>query len=58
MNRTRYLLRKVVWSIFTIAFVIVLNFFIFRVLPGDPARAGVRDPRLTQEAVQAIQVSY
>ncbi len=58
MGRSSYLLRKVVWSIFTIAFVIVLNFFIFRVLPGDPARAGVRDPRMTQEAQEAIRVRF
>jgi peptide/nickel transport system permease protein len=58
MGRSRYLLRKVVWSIFTVTFVIVLNFFIFRVLPGDPARAGVRDPRMTQEAQEAIRVRF
>ncbi len=50
--------RKVGWALITIAFVIVLNFFIFRVLPGDPARAGLRDPRLTQEAVEAIRVRF
>ncbi|MBE7528907.1 MAG: ABC transporter permease [Chloroflexi bacterium] len=42
----------------TILFVITLNFFLFRVLPGDPARAGVRDPRLTREAVEAIRVRF
>lgn len=39
-------------------FVIILNFFLFRVLPGDPARAGVRDPRLTKDAVEAIRVRF
>ena len=58
MSRTRYLLRKLVWAVLTVAFVIVLNFFIFRVLPGDPARAGVRDPRLTQEAQEAIRERF
>jgi peptide/nickel transport system permease protein len=58
MGRSRYLLRKVVWAILTIIFVIVLNFFIFRVLPGDPARAGVRDPRMTKEAQEAIRVRF
>ena len=42
----------------TIGFVIVLNFFLFRVLPGDPARSGIRDPRLTVEAVEAIRVRF
>ncbi len=58
MNRTRTLLRKLAWSIFTILFVIVLNFFLFRVLPGDPARAGVRDPRLKKEAVEMLRVRF
>jgi len=28
------------------------------VLPGDPARAGIRDPRLKKEAVEAIRVRF
>ncbi len=58
MGRLNLLLRKVGWSAFTILFVIVLNFFLFRVLPGDPARAGTRDPRLTREAQEAIRVRF
>ncbi len=52
-----YFLRKVGWALLTVAFVVVLNFFLFRILPGDPARA-VRDPRLTQQAVEAIRVRF
>ena len=37
---------------------LILNFFIFRILPGDPARGGVRDPRLTVEAQEAIRVRF
>ena len=44
-----YLLRKIGWALFTVAFVVVLNFFLFRILPGDPARA-VRDPRARVDA--------
>lgn len=55
MNRWHYIRNKAGWSLFTIIFVIVLNFFIFRVLPGDPARQGIRDPRLTQESIDAIR---
>ncbi len=58
MNRTRTLLKKIAWSIFTILFVIVLNFFLFRVLPGDPARAGIRDPRLKKEAIEMLRVRF
>lgn len=58
MNRTRALLKKIAWSLFTILFVIVLNFFLFRVLPGDPARAGIRDPRLKKEAIEMLRVRF
>jgi len=58
LNRTRTLLKKIAWAVFTILFVIVLNFFLFRVLPGDPARAGIRDPRLKKEAVEMLRVRF
>ncbi len=58
MKRWRYLLSKISWALFTILFVIILNFFLFRILPGDPARAGIRDPRLTRENIEAIRVRY
>lgn len=58
MNRTNALLKKTAWSVFTIIFVIVLNFFLFRVLPGDPARAGIRDPRLKKEAIEMLRVRF
>lgn len=58
MSGYRYLLNRLGWAVLTILFVIVLNFFLFRILPGDPARAGIRDPRLTREAVEAIRVRF
>ena len=58
MNRTRNLLKKIGWALFTILFVIILNFFLFRVLPGDPARAGIRDPRLKKEAIEMLRVPF
>jgi len=58
LNRYRYLLKKIGWSFFTILFVLVLNFFLFRVLPGDPARAGIHDPRLKKDAIEAIRVRF
>lgn len=58
MNLTRAILQKAFWALFTILFVIVLNFFLFRVLPGDPARAGIRDPRLKKEAVEMLQTRF
>lgn len=58
MSRWQYIRKKAGWSLFTILFVIVLNFFLFRVLPGDPARQGIRDPRLTQQSIDAIRVRF
>ena len=58
MRRYRFLLRKIGWSFSTILFVLVLNFFLFRVLPGDPARAGIHDPRLKKDAIEALRIRF
>jgi peptide/nickel transport system permease protein len=58
VKRFRFLAGKFGWAAFTILFVLILNFFLFRVLPGDPARAGVHDPRLKKEAIEAIRVRF
>ncbi len=58
MRRYRFLLNKIGWAVFTILFVLVLNFFLFRVLPGDPARAGIHDPRLKKDAIEALRVRF
>jgi peptide/nickel transport system permease protein len=54
MHSADFILRRVGLALLTICFVAVLNFFLFRVLPGDPARV-IRDPRMTREAQEAIQ---
>jgi len=58
LRRYRFLLGKIGWSFSTILFVLVLNFFLFRVLPGDPARAGVHDPRLKKDAIEALRIRF
>ena len=58
MKRYRFLFRKIGWAFSTILFVLVLNFFLFRVLPGDPARAGVHDPRLKKDAIEALRIRF
>ena len=58
MNRYRYLLKKIGWSVFTIIFVLILNFFLFRILPGDPSRALTKDPRMKEEAREALRVRF
>jgi peptide/nickel transport system permease protein len=58
LNRSRYLARKISWSLFTIVFVLILNFFIFRILPGDPAKSLTKDPRMTKEAVETLRARF
>jgi peptide/nickel transport system permease protein len=53
-GRGRYLLAKIGWALVTIFVVVTFNFFLFRVLPGDPAKAGIKDPRLSPAAVVAL----
>ena len=57
MNRYRFLLKKISWSVFTILFVLVLNFFLFRILPGDPSRS-IKNPRMTNEAQERLRVRF
>lgn len=58
MKRYSYLLKKLSWSIYTILFVLILNFFLFRVLPGDPVKAGTHDPRFKKENQEAMRVRF
>ena len=53
---SRLILTKVGWALFTLAFVLVLNFFLFRVM-GDPTRL-LKDPRLSQASVAAMQARF
>jgi peptide/nickel transport system permease protein len=52
------MVRKVMWAIVTVAVVITFNFFLFRVLPGDPAKSGLKDPRLSPERVAALEERF
>ncbi|HSK89703.1 MAG TPA: ABC transporter permease [Euzebyales bacterium] len=52
------MLRKGLWALVTVLVVITFNFVLFRVLPGDPAKSGMRDPRLNPEAVAALEARF
>ena len=54
---SKYLLKRVGWALLTVGFVVVLNFFLFRILPGDPARS-VKNPRLTAAGIEAVRVRF
>ena len=52
------MLTKLIQSLGTLAFVVTLNFFMFRVLPADPARILTRVSRLTPEATRELQKEF
>jgi peptide/nickel transport system permease protein len=52
----RYILGKVAQAVLTLAFVMVFNFFLFRVIPGDPAALLLRGTTaFNPENVQQVQ---
>jgi peptide/nickel transport system permease protein len=59
MSRRDYLLRKVALAFLTLAVVVIMNFVLFRVLPGDPVRAVIgRNVRISPETQQALRVQF
>jgi peptide/nickel transport system permease protein len=56
--RGGFVLRKLGGALLTLAFVVVFNFFLFRVLPGDPAKAFTRNQPSTPERLAEIRSSY
>jgi peptide/nickel transport system permease protein len=48
----RYLLRKLGWALLTLLFVLTANFFLFRVMPGDPVALLGRSQRLSAAALE------
>jgi peptide/nickel transport system permease protein len=58
MQRSDYLIRKIGFALATLVVVIVFNFFLFRILPGDPVRMIVHSPRMTREAQEKIEINF
>jgi peptide/nickel transport system permease protein len=56
--RLPYLARKVLQLVALLFAVVVFNFLLFRVLPGDPTRLYARSGRLTPEVVQQIRAVF
>ncbi len=54
----RYLGAKVLGALGSLAFVLVVNFFLFRVLPGDPARTLGRGRFRTEEQLAEFRSAY
>lgn len=58
MIQVDYLIRKIIFSVATLAVVIVFNFFLFRILPGDPVKLLFRNPRLSTQIQETIRIQF
>lgn len=58
MERRDYLIHKVSFALFTLAVIFVVNFLLFRILPGDPAKLLVHDPRLSRQVQERIRHDF
>ncbi|WP_203231345.1 ABC transporter permease [Nocardioides caldifontis] len=54
----KYVGGRVLGALGSLAFVLVVNFFLFRVLPGDPARTLGRGRFRTEEQLEAFRATY
>ena len=52
---SRYLLNKILQAIGTIFFIVILNFVLFRMMPGSPDRVLLRNPNVTTEVREAAR---
>ncbi len=54
----RYLGRRIVQATLTILFILALNFFLFRLMPGSPERILLRNPNISAETKQAVREKW
>jgi len=58
MRFASYVVKRLVISLVTIVAITAFNFFLFRILPGDPIRLLYRNPNLTQEQLRALNAKF
>jgi peptide/nickel transport system permease protein len=54
----RYTLRKLVQALVTIFFVMTFNFFLFRILPGDPFLLLFRGPGFSRDLINRLDAQF
>ena len=54
----RYLGRKVAQALLTIVVIVLLNFLLFRAMPGSPERVLLRNQYLTQEKIAQVRAEW
>ncbi len=55
---SNYLARKLVQTVATICMIVLLNFVLFRLMPGSPERIASRHPGVTQEVIDATRARF
>jgi len=58
MERGNFILRKIGFAVLTLGAVMVFNFVLFRILPGDPVKLIIHSPRMTREAQDRIRANF
>lgn len=58
MRRSDYLIKRAAFAIITVFVAITINFFLFRVLPGDAVRNLSRVPRASDELIRSLQEQF
>ncbi|MCW3992069.1 MAG: ABC transporter permease [Candidatus Bathyarchaeota archaeon] len=58
MGFKEYVGKRILQGILTVMLAITLNFIIFRIMPGDPTRAIVGDPRIDTETRLALRAKF
>ncbi|MEH7302930.1 ABC transporter permease [Neobacillus drentensis] len=53
--KLKYLIKKIANAIFTLFCVLVINYFLFRVMPGDPLAMMLRDPKASPESIEKMK---
>ncbi len=53
-----YVIKKVLQALLTIAAILIFNYFLFRIMPGDPLQSVMRNPKATPEAVERLKALY
>ncbi len=54
MSRT-YFLKKFIFALITVFAILIINYFLFRIMPGDPVSMLVRNPKMSPEAARRIR---
>jgi len=58
MNSKNYVAKRIGHSLITLWLILTLNFFLFRMLPGDPIRLLFADPRVPIETLDVLKAQY